>query len=225
MIKYHPTGELLEQYADGLLPGSMAAAVSIHTDMCEECRQKVAQMQSKLAQQSFDTQASEPETGDFNFNINGLDMTEIINAITADTSCETAQKDENVFVSVGPVKYRLHRALKSMDVDSAVTLGKISRAKIELNEGPLHTHLLHMAPGGEVSQHTHNGFEVTLLLEGSFVDEMGEYGPGDFIMLDGANIHSPRSPEGCICLTVVSDAIKFTSGFGRLLNPLGKYLY
>jgi putative transcriptional regulator len=112
-----------------------------------------------------------------------------------------------------------------MNIGKFSGFGKISRAKIELGEGDVHSHLLYMAPNGEVPKHTHQGFELTLLLEGDFHDDFDSYKPGDFIMLNGEHHHQPKSDNGCLCLTVVSDALQFTEGLSRLLNPVGRYIY
>jgi putative transcriptional regulator len=220
MIKHHVPNQMLEQFAQGLLPASLAAAVSIHTDMCKACRQKVMALQKACAEQTFDF-----ELADTDFALEGFDMSAMIDQITFDSSREKVVEPTAVNVNLGDIEFQLPRPLQQMEVNKPVGLGKIARAKIELGEGAIHTHLLHMGAGGEVPQHTHQGFEVTLLLQGTFEDEMGEYVPGDFIMLDGEHTHTPTSPSGCVCLTVVSDALTFTSGLSRLLNPFGKFIY
>lgn len=221
MIKHHVPYQMLEQFIKGELNPSLSAAVSIHVDMCPECRAKAEALQSQQAQAMFDGE-EEPA---FELTYNSLDMADMIDTITADVQRHEIEQPKDVVVTIGPVKYKLHRALQSMDIEKSFSIGKVSRAKIELDEGNIHTHLLHMEPGGEVPQHTHTGFEVTLLLKGSFEDELGSYEPGDFIVLDGVHTHTPKSIDGCVCLTVVSDPLKFTSGLSKLLNPIGKYLY
>ena len=104
-------------------------------------------------------------------------------------------------------------------------LGKINRAPLILGEGEVHTHLLRIDPGGVVPEHTHKGFELTLLLEGEFEDELGTYVKGDFICLDSTHKHSPKTQKGCLCLTVVNDALHFTKGMSKLLNPIGSLIY
>ena len=100
-----------------------------------------------------------------------------------------------------------------------------SAAGLQLDEGEIHTSLLHIDPGGSVPEHTHNGFELTLLLAGSFTDEQGEYVAGDFIMLDKRHQHHPVSEHGCLCYTVANDSLHFTQGINKLLNPIGSFIY
>jgi putative transcriptional regulator len=85
--------------------------------------------------------------------------------------------------------------------------------------------LLHIQPGGSVPEHTHNGFELTVLIAGDFSDDQGEYVPGDFIMLDKKHQHHPVSEKGCLCFTVANDSLHFTQGINKLLNPIGTFIY
>jgi putative transcriptional regulator len=119
----------------------------------------------------------------------------------------------------------LPRALSCLERSEFSTIGKIGRSRFNADDGTLRASLLQIAPGGEIPEHTHTGFEITLLLDGDFSDEDGEYVPGDFIMLDGAHNHTPKTKDGCLCFTVVSSALYFNKGISKLLNPIGSLIY
>jgi putative transcriptional regulator len=121
--------------------------------------------------------------------------------------------------------YTLPSAISNMVRGKDSSFGKLTRTRLQLNENEIHTSLLHISPGGAVPEHTHKGFELTVLLEGSFSDEKGEYVKGDFIMLDGSHQHSPVSKNGCLCYTVANDALHFSQGINKLLNPIGTFIY
>ena len=63
------------------------------------------------------------------------------------------------------------------------------------------------------------------MLAGTFADEQGEYVAGDFIMLDKRHQHQPATEHGCLCYTVANDALHFTQGINKLLNPIGAFIY
>lgn len=220
MIKYHPNAELLDQFVSGELPASLSAAISIHLDHCPHCQAKVDELTDEAAKQCFGIKPQiEPafsEMGDF---------AQMLAAITDDETQDEPAPVASLQIEVKDQLFNLPKQLNNMNISNFSGFGKISRAKIELGEGETHSHLLYMAPKGEVPKHTHNGFELTLLLEGDFHDDFDTYHPGDFIMLDGKHLHQPRSENGCLCMTVVSDALQFTEGLSRLLNPVGKYIY
>ena len=115
--------------------------------------------------------------------------------------------------------------LRNMSLGKTAQIGKLSRARILLDEGEIHTNLLHIGAGGSIPEHTHKGFELTLLLAGTFADEQGEYVQGDFIMLDKRHQHQPATELGCLCYTVANDALHFTQGINKLLNPIGSFIY
>lgn len=222
MIKYHPEDELLTQYVEGQLPASLSAAIAIHVEMCPHCSERVQAKTNAQADNVFSSnnKTLDEETFDVDFDVLGM-----LDEITLDDRLLEPSGPAELSIEVKNKQFKLPRALNNMEINSFSGIGKISRAKIELGEGQVHTHLLYMAPNGEVPQHTHKGFELTLLLDGTFKDDMGEYQPGDFILLDGKHKHSPISEQGCLCLTVVSDALHFTQGLSKLLNPLGRLIY
>ena len=169
------------------------------------------------------SQNDEVDKNDDMLNLMDLDM---INRITAnEEQAEASTPQENVEVEVAGQSFTLPRALRSVVRKEWLNLGKISRARLDFEDEPRHASLLHIAEGGQVPAHTHKGFEITLLLQGSFDDEMGHYSAGDFVWLDGKHTHNPITQEGCVCLTVSSDALHFTKGVSQLFNPLGKFIY
>lgn len=231
MIKHHPSEEWLTKFVSGDLPASISSAIAIHAEMCPVCQAQIELLTEKAATAleiseaplAASNQSNDEVTADF--SLCGLDIDDMIADITSDNSIEPATASANLTLEVKGNSYPLPRALNAIDMGSFSGLGKISRAKLQLNEGEIHTHLLHMEAGGKVPVHTHKGYELTLLLAGTFSDDMGEYSPGDFILLDGQHQHQPYSKDGCLCLTVVNDALHFTQGISKLLNPIGQYIY
>ncbi len=215
MIKHHPSQSLLLAFSRGQLPASLSIAVSAHTDNCSECMHQVLALQESSA-----LFLDEPDTEFEQWH----DMS-MIDAITSDESEMLATNSQASSVNIKGTEYTLPKSLSSVQLSSWMKLGKLARAKVDLNEGEVHANLLHIESGGTIPQHTHKGFEVTVLLAGEFHDENGSYVPGDFIWLNESNTHSPQTTEGCLCLTVANDALHFTQGLSMALNPIGKLIY
>lgn len=222
MIKYHPNQALLRQHAAGELPASVSLAVSMHCQMCEECQQKLNLMTDEIAESSFNIKALEPIESQPGFD---ADMETMLADIMASDDISEAPMAKQIELHVKDDNYTLPKALSNVPMSQWRTLGKLSRSTLTLDEGPIHTHLLHIEKGGEVPCHTHKGFEITLLLDGSFEDEMGRYHKGDFILLDKQHNHQPKTDEGCLCFTVADDALHFTKGIHKLFNPIGGLIY
>jgi putative transcriptional regulator len=219
MIKHHPKFELIQSFVNGELPASLAAGIAMHAEMCPKCQHQIAQLTEQIAEVSFE------EDFESGLIAETLDIDQMIADITkSDEVFEPIANVEKVAIFNNET-YTLPKALHSMTLGKIANIGKLSRSRIQLNENEIHTSLLQIQPGGGVPEHTHKGFELTLLLEGSFHDEHGEYVKGDFIMLDSSDQHHPISTEGCLCYTVANDALRFTQGINKLLNPIGAFIY
>lgn len=236
MIKHHPNAAILKDFVDGTLADSVSLIVSSHVELCEHCQQQVSMLTAQAADSVFesDTSAFESDTSGLQLSDSKMDAFlsddgefdfDAIAQITADSSQAIEVTPEVQQVTVADTTFTIPRALNSVARKDWMNLGKISRARLDFDDEAHHTSLLHIDKDGQVPCHTHKGFEITLLLEGSFEDEMGVYNKGDFIWLDGDHTHQPATKEGCVCLTVSSDALYFTKGVSQLFNPLGKYIY
>lgn len=220
MIKYHPSKQILMEYVAGDLPASIAIAVSIHSQMCEECNQEIQQLTQALAHNQLESETETVELFDA-----GSELDDMMADILMDDDIAEEPVMKQTKIKVNDTSYKLPRALSNVPLSQWRNLGKLSRSSIDLGEGHVHSHLLHIDAGGEVPCHTHKGFEITLLLDGSFEDEMGRYTKGDFILLDNHHNHQPRTKEGCLCYTVADDALHFTKGIHKLFNPIGSLIY
>ncbi len=241
MINYHPTTDVLEIYVYGDLPASVSVIVASHVEMCEHCRQKVARLTEKSANEIFKddeiisissgknltSEFSDPKESDvqscFELDTDEQDLIDAITAAKPDLATNLPQTIREI--EVGDKLIPLPRAMKSIALGDWKGIGKVSRSRLVLEDNNLKASLLHIDSGGLIPTHTHKGFEITLLLEGNFKDEMGEYHAGDLIWLDSQHNHSPVTEDGCICLTVSSDALHFTKGVSQLVNLFGKFIY
>ncbi len=225
MIKHHPSQELLASYVEAELPVSLSAAIAMHVEMCPVCAEKVATITDERAEISFEVASGKPTDSKLENEAIDLDLDAMISAITASDDIEQSKTPEQKTISIKGKNIVLPRAISNIPTTSWSNIGKLSRARLALDEGKVRSSLLNIEPGGSVPEHTHKGYELTLLLSGSFKDDMGEYVAGDFIMLDGEHTHQPVSEKGCLCFTVSDDAQHFTQGINKLLNPIAQFLY
>jgi len=73
-----------------------------------------------------------------------------------------------------------------------------------LCEPGVHARLLKLPSGGSAPEHTHGGDEITLVLTGSFRDEVSRYAAGEVCHAASGHMHKPvvDSDEDCICFVV-----------------------
>lgn len=224
MIKHHPKFELLQSFVNGELPASLSAAIAMHADMCPKCQSHIAALTEQIAEASFETESLDGEIYSESID-NSLNFDDMLSEITQSTAVFEAVAHQENQITFNSTSYTLPTTLNNMSFGKASNIGKLSRTRVQLDENEIHTSLLHIEPGGGVPQHTHKGFELTLLLEGSFHDEHGDYVKGDFIMLEGEHQHNPVSEKGCLCFTVANAPLHFTQGINKLLNPISAFIY
>ena len=228
MIKHHPTFELLKLFVSGDLPASLSAGVAIHAEMCPKCQDQIAQLTDQVAEHSFEETYLDRfivDDADVANDAMSIDFEAMADEIMTSNDITSAEPEIEKNITFNNKSYKLPRAIRNMSFGKPANIGKLSRARIQLDEDEIRTSLLQMQPGGSVPEHTHKGFELTLLLEGTFHDGYGEYVKGDFIMLDGTHLHNPESTNGCLCYTVANDALHFTQGINKLLNPIASFIY
>jgi len=82
--------------------------------------------------------------------------------------------------------------------------------------------LLAIAPGTALPHHGHGGTELTLVLSGSFADEIGRFQAGDLADLDPSAKHQPvaDTDRPCMCLIATDARLRFSGVLRRLFQPL-----
>jgi len=213
----HPYDELLSAYSAGSLPLSQAMCISAHLEHCQDCAQKLQRLNhvgSELMQKLKPSRASDELK---------QKLLNMLDSLPEDEpKGEPSRQDPRVprclhqFVKRGYDDLNWKRV--SADIHSVELCRDINGAKVEL---------LKIKPGGSATTHTHMGDEYTVILEGSFSDETGLYGRGDFLVKNETDKHTPVATQDreCICLAVTEGPIQFTGFMHRLLNPFIRRSY
>jgi putative transcriptional regulator len=103
--------------------------------------------------------------------------------------------------------------------------GAAAEVELSIRAPGYRTTLIRVRAGRQVPQHTHEGSELTVVLDGAFHDETGHYGRGDLVIADGSLDHRPMADEeqDCLCLAVTDAPLRLTGRFGRFLNPFIRF--
>jgi putative transcriptional regulator len=80
--------------------------------------------------------------------------------------------------------------------------------------------LLWIRPGRKMPAHTHEGSEITLVLDGAFSDSRGRYGRGDIALADEDVDHSPvaENDRPCICLAITDAPLRLTGSYRQFFS-------
>ncbi len=211
-ISHHFDDATLMAYSAGSLPQGMALLVACHLHWCPQCRER--------------TRVTDAVGGAMLDQLEPAVLKEdALNAVLA-----RLDEPEQEFAAVQPES-------PSDSTELPAPLGQLLNKPIDelpwkrigygvrqldlALEGPGATRLLRISPGVSVPHHTHGGNELTLILRGSYSDEMGRFCRGDVADLDGEVSHQPivDTDEDCICLIATDAPLKFTGLMGRLVQP------
>lgn len=95
-------------------------------------------------------------------------------------------------------------------------------APVAVEGSAMKTFAIRIAPGRAMLEHSHVDHEWTLIVQGAYRDESGEFHTGAWIEEDEATLHTPVATGeiDCICLAVMSGPLKVPGFAGRIANWL-----
>ena len=222
--KFHPTFELLSQFVQGELATGKSVLVAAHTELCTSCADKAKELQAS-ASSSWADQDSTLQSKQASEVVYSDIAASIVNSpqIKSEPIGDPVELDIDVLNHSIKLPKVLAKAV-SQGLDWKKVAGGISEAQLFLDNETLCS-FIYTAPGCKAPVHTHLGSESTLVLDGSFEDELGEYNVSDFIVRDSQDIHQPLSEKGCLCFAVLDSPLKFTDGLARFMNPINRYKF
>ena len=221
-INHHLDEATLFSYVAGSLSQGMALVVACHISICDVCRGRVLETES----------------------IGGA----LLDDIASDNTSEQFSDD-----ALKQVLARLDEEEPEVSSDNKVTSRLISRGDVpaplsdyigsslesihwkRLAPGFFYydvckeqqgiCRLLKVAPGKSLLPHGHQGNELTLLLRGSYEDQMGHYTQGDVVDVDDQVEHQALigGDEDCICLLATDSPLRFTTLWGKILQPISGF--
>ncbi|MDU8927013.1 ChrR family anti-sigma-E factor [Alisedimentitalea sp. MJ-SS2] len=205
-ISHHVPDAMLAAYAAGNLPHAFAVTVASHVSLCGQCRVALGAHQAVGGAVLEDTPV---------VAVSSSLKDDIFAQLDAPFTPEPVHERNGIFP--GPVM----EALKGREPQWK-TLGMGVRQDILSADTNGSVRLLYIPPGQAVPDHSHNGLELTLVLQGSFSDETGRFGVGDLEIADEHLEHTPVADDGapCICLAATDARLRFRALVPRLLQPL-----
>ncbi len=210
---HHPSAGLLVAYGAGGLGEMLALVVATHLAWCGECRATVRTVEA-VGGALLEALPHAALAGDaLERTLARLDDAAVRPSGAPAATAGTLRMPEPLRSYVGPVMdsrwRRLAPGIRDIEVRARTALGGSAR-------------LLRVAPGKVLPHHGHRGVELTVILHGSYSDELGQFGPGDVAELDQDTSHRPLADAGQDCIGfVATDArLRFTGLLGRLVQPL-----
>lgn len=210
-ISHHFDDATLMAYSAGTLPQGMALLVACHLHWCPHCRERMHATDAVGGALLEQLPPSSLQADAFEQLLARLDEPE------QELSTSAPEADSNQELPT-PLAQLLDKPLDELPW-KRIGYG-VKQLDLHLN-GPGAARLLRISPGVSVPHHTHGGNELTLILKGSYNDELGRFCQGDVADLDGEVSHQPLvdTDEECICLIATDAPLKFSGLVGRLVQP------
>ncbi|SHG89050.1 anti-ECFsigma factor, ChrR [Kaistia soli DSM 19436] len=209
-ITYKPSEETLLAYAAGTLRGPEAAVVAAHISLCPDSGRLVETLQrvgGHLIERLPPTRLGENAF---------RNLMARIDADGGESVVETALNEMT----------DLPEPLRRFPLGPWRWLGPGTRVRSVgvPKDGDCRVLLFKIDPGRRMPQHSHEGVELTCVLSGSYRDEAGRFGPGDFEEADEATDHRPMvdSDLPCLCVVALDGQIRLSGLLGRLIQPFAR---
>ncbi len=206
-IKHHLTEPLLMGYAAGTLPEAFNLVVATHISMCDSCRAALS--------------AYDAVGGEVMLDAEPIAMAEDALAATMALIANAPSVDA---MPKPPLRNGIFPAPLHDYVDGDLVSVKWRRVGGGVSQMILQTsndasvRLLRIPAGTAVPDHGHGGMELTLVLQGAFVDETDRFGTGDVEVANEDMNHTPVAEAGmdCICLAATDAPLRFTGILPRI---------
>jgi len=211
-ISHHPDDATLVSYAAGSLSASFEILLACHLRQCGSCRRRVAiaeQLGSALLDETaplspgqrerFLARLEQQEKGDLSGRPSVRSAVSRCHLIPQPLALLLSGKDV-------PLKWRrLVPGIRQIPLDTA--------------DGQLR--LIRIAPGVSIPRHSHQGSELTLVLQGAYRDALGYFSAGDVADLGPEVDHQPTTEgdQPCICLIATDAPLRFQGWLPKLLQP------
>ena len=213
-IRHHLDDATLLAYAAGSLSEGMSLLVASHIDRCAHCQARLQQAEA-VGGALLDALSPVALAPDALEQVLAMLDTDAGLPEVKPVAARAPVLDSHIPAPLAPY---LNRPLDELEWRTLVP--GVRQLDLRLG-GPGATRLLRIAPGLSVPHHTHRGNELTLILRGSYSDELGRFQAGDVADLDEQISHQPISDSGedCICLIATDAPLRFSGLMGRLVQP------
>jgi len=210
MSRHPAPDELLLDYAAGVLPEGPALAVSLHVALDPAAQRTVGRL-TALGGALLEGEAG-PDLGDAALE---RVMAQLEGVAVDPKTPPPVRRPGFEWAPASLVPYLANKDWKR-------AFGGFEQIEIGLHGDTHRVALLRLQPGKGLPVHRHVANEYTVVLQGGYTDNTGNYGVGDFAVGPGPQQHEPIADPGepCIALIVVEKPIVLTGAWGRWLNPL-----
>ena len=211
-INHHLSDAILMAYSAGTLPEAFNLMVASHVSLCDECRARVESFDAVGGAVLEETSGDAISLSDDAF---AATMALIAGGSVAEPATPRINKNS---ILPGPLQDYIGGDLSDVKWRS---VGMGVKQAILPTSKDASARLLYIPAGAAMPDHGHHGIEMTMVLQGAFIDEGERFARGDVEIADSDLDHTPVADigEDCICLAVTDGPLQFKSLLPKIAQP------
>lgn len=222
-ITQHLSETTLSEYACGTLNEGMEVLVACHLTLCPKCRKQARDADQMGGYFIDEAEPLKPRLSAVEV-LRNISTVATNDSVSNSTATNAKVPDYSKAARHGIPKPLARQLSSNFDELNWKPLAK-GIQQINLKRGGSKKDgafkLLKLQPGVELIEHSHGHQELTLILQGSYSDEYGQYGVGDVADLGAEHQHKPviDSDIPCIALIASDSPAHYRGLMGRLIQP------
>lgn len=209
-IKHHLTDDILMGYSAGTLPEAFNLMVAAHVSLCDDCRARL---------EAFDAVGGAVLDADGDcMMMSDSALAATMALIAGGAPMAVPRSARRAGVLPAPLQDYVGGDLDAIQW-RPVGMG-VKQAILPTSKDAA-ARLLFIPAGAAMPDHGHGGLEMTMVLQGAFIDSGERFARGDVEVATSDLAHTPIADigEDCICLAVTDAPLKFKSLLPRIAQP------
>lgn len=208
--------EILAHYAAGTLPEALSVVVAAQASLCPAVRERLRELEAIGGGLLELSETRDMALGSFEATMRKIAEREAAPKARAAEAADAADAVPDVLPA--PVRAYVGGGLSEVRWRS-IGMGVKQAILLETNDASVR--LLKIPAGCELPDHGHGGLEMTLVLQGAFLDGDLRFARGDVDIADQETEHMPVADvtEDCVCLVACEGRLKFSGLLPRLAQP------
>ncbi|SFD01312.1 ChrR family anti-sigma-E factor [Tropicimonas isoalkanivorans] len=215
-VRHRIPDEILAEYAAGDLAEAFGLVVASHVSLCTESRERLEEIEAVGGAILEDVEAEPMGAGSLEAT-----LAKIADGPPPEAPLTFSSTDAGTYILPKPIRDYIGGDVESVKWRS---VGMGVKQAILPTSPEATARLLYIPAGCEMPDHGHRGMEMTVVLQGAFLDGEDRFGRGDVEVADEDLAHMPVADVGedCICLAAADAPLRFSGLLPRLFQPFLK---
>ncbi len=215
-----PGEELLLDYASGALPEPVSVLVATMLALRPDLRETVSEMEAVGGYLLEEIDPADLSDGAFDAVLAQIEAPVMPDEASANN--DNAAPSDAATAAMIPEPLRSYLGSPLSELAWRKRGPGIEEHRLQVADDRFEMSVLRLGPGRSVPSHSHEGSELTLVLDGAFGDAAGRYARGDLAVNGEEDQHAPQADAelGCLCLAITGGPLRFSNPLIQLYDRM-----